>query len=90
MLWTLLATVSFSSKAVANGNVLFALEHTVCARHTRATFGVECSTLYRPLDREHQARVHLIYESPEGYLRIPGKYDIIVGKVYTELFNWWL
>ena len=80
--------ISFSSKAVANGNVLFALEHTVCARHTRSTFGVECSTLYRPLDRKHQARVHLIYEDIDGSLRIPGEYDIIVGKVYTGSFNW--
>ena len=80
--------ISFSSKAVANGNVLFALEHTVCARHTRSTFGVECSTLYRPIDPEHWDRVHLIYEDIDGYSCIPGKYDIIVGKVYVELFNW--
>ena len=88
MLCTLLTTISFSAKAVADGNVLFALEHTVCARYTRDNFVVECEILYQPLDPEHWAREYLVYEDIEGDLRIPGKYDIIVGKVYTELFNW--
>ena len=88
MLCTLLTTISFSAKAVADGNVLFALQHTVYARYTRTTFGVECSTFYLPSDPEHQSRAHLMYQFLDGSLRIPGGYDIIVGKVYTGSFNW--
>ena len=88
ILCTLLTTISFSAKAVADGNVLFALQHTVYARYTRTTFGVECSTFYLPSDPEHQSRAHLMYQFLDGSLRIPGGYDIIVGKVYTGSFNW--
>ena len=88
MLCTLLTTISFSAKAVADGNVLFALQHTVYARYTRTTFGVECSTFYLPSDPEHQSRAHLMCQYLDGSLLIPGGYDIIVGKVHTGSFNW--
>ena len=88
ILCTLLTTISFSAKAVADGNVLFALQHTVYARYTRDNFGVECEILYQAVDPEQWVRERLVYEDIEGDLRIPGKYNIIVGKVYTELFDW--
>ena len=78
---------SSSAKAVADGNVLFSLGHTVRARYTRTTFGIECKMFYKPSDPEHQVRKHLVFESLDGSLRIPGGYDIIVKKVITKFYH---
>ena len=87
ILCTLLTTISFSAKAVADGNVLFSLGHTVRARYTRTTFGIECKMLYKPSDPEHQVRKHLVFETLYGRLPIPGGYDNIVKKVITKFYH---
>ncbi|PAV16120.1 pH-response regulator [Pyrrhoderma noxium] len=68
------------ANAVADGNIFFALQHTVCARYTRTTFGVEYSAVYQMSDPEHRARTQFVVEDPDGALVIPGMYDIIVKK----------
>ncbi|KAH8117833.1 hypothetical protein DFH11DRAFT_1740928 [Phellopilus nigrolimitatus] len=72
------------SKAVANGAVLYFLEHTVASRVARKTYGVNCHIQYSPLDPEHKRRKHLLFESLSGMSRMPGYFSTIVDK-HTEV-----
>ncbi|EJD00154.1 uncharacterized protein FOMMEDRAFT_159802 [Fomitiporia mediterranea MF3/22] len=68
------------AKAVANGNVLYALDNTVKRRVTRAAYGIKCSVLYDAFDPDHVRRKHLCFEDLEGDIVLPSRFSIILQK----------
>ncbi|EJC99687.1 uncharacterized protein FOMMEDRAFT_112752 [Fomitiporia mediterranea MF3/22] len=84
------------AKAVANGNVLYALENTVTKRVTRAVYGVSCNTPYNPFNPEHVRRSHLCFKTIDGTRKLPSRFSIIVNKdvevqdseMYTQSYMW--
>ncbi|KAL0064118.1 hypothetical protein AAF712_008978 [Marasmius tenuissimus] len=70
----------FVNKAVADGAVSFFLDHMVSARVSRFTYGVECSTSYKPSDPEHRKRSLTIYTDLAGKQHLPDFFDHILPR----------
>ncbi|KAG2063017.1 hypothetical protein BDR04DRAFT_1111856 [Suillus decipiens] len=68
------------NKAVADGAVSFYIDHLVSSRVARATYGIECNTLYDSQDPQHLARQHKSFIQVTGELRIPGHFQSILLK----------
>ncbi|KAI0656117.1 hypothetical protein C8Q70DRAFT_1056983 [Cubamyces menziesii] len=69
-----------TSKAVAEGAVSFYLDRFVSTRVMRATYGVECTTDYNPLDQEHVARRGQKFTRPSGRVALSGSFSNILAK----------
>ncbi|KAJ7070448.1 hypothetical protein B0H15DRAFT_89843 [Mycena belliarum] len=68
------------NKAVADGAVSFHIDHHVSVRVARATYGLSCSVVYMPENREHQTRQANIYRGVKGDLLVPGSFSTILQK----------
>ncbi|KAG2049397.1 hypothetical protein BDR06DRAFT_961567 [Suillus hirtellus] len=69
-----------ANKAVADGAVSFYIDHLVSSRVARATYGVECRTLYSALDREHLARQHKGVIDVDGQTYLHERFESILLK----------
>ncbi|KAI0656119.1 hypothetical protein C8Q70DRAFT_1056985 [Cubamyces menziesii] len=69
-----------TSKAVAEGAVSFYLDHFVSARVIRMTYGVEVGVHYDKNKAEHLARRHQCYTRPNGGVRLPHGFSVILTK----------
>ncbi|KAG1746337.1 hypothetical protein EDB19DRAFT_1905800 [Suillus lakei] len=68
------------NKAVADGAVLFYIDHLVSSRVARATYGIECFTPYDSQDPEHQVRQHKSFIDATGELCVPEYFESILLK----------
>ncbi|KAF8632437.1 hypothetical protein AX15_001880 [Amanita polypyramis BW_CC] len=68
------------SKAVADGAVLFYVNHYVNKRIARYTYGNACSYVYNPNDPEHSQRSGQVYISSSRKQYIRGAFDVILSK----------
>ncbi|KAH9850843.1 hypothetical protein C2E23DRAFT_869587 [Lenzites betulinus] len=69
---------SNTSKAVAEGAVMFYLENFVSARVTRSTYGLEVSVLYEQSDPEHHSRCAEKYTNVAGEVRLRNGFSTII------------
>ncbi|KAL1743095.1 hypothetical protein HDZ31DRAFT_41741 [Schizophyllum fasciatum] len=60
---------SHMNKAVADGGVLYVIEHRVTARTARFTYGTTGSRVYHKKNKEHVKRSHKTHISPDGMKR---------------------
>ncbi|KAG8679848.1 hypothetical protein FRC08_016699, partial [Ceratobasidium sp. 394] len=67
-----------TSKAVADGAVIWSLTSSVVGRAPRASFGIEVNLLYDSTSLEFQGRS--TYICPSGYTRVNGGWGQIVKK----------
>ncbi|CAE6394322.1 unnamed protein product [Rhizoctonia solani] len=67
-----------TSKAVAEGAVIWNILSSVVSRAPRYAFGVKCNEKYNPLIPEHQGRPTFMH--PDGTLRARGRWIPIVEK----------
>ncbi|TFK79391.1 hypothetical protein K466DRAFT_648875 [Polyporus arcularius HHB13444] len=77
---TLCRPDSHTNKAVAYGAVCFYLEHFVCARVMKMTYGTEVVVHYDRTDPEHALRSGSIYVRPSGRKAIRGGFSSILKK----------
>ncbi|CAE6430100.1 unnamed protein product [Rhizoctonia solani] len=67
-----------TSKAVAEGAVIWNIISSVVSRAPRSAFGMKCNEKYNPLLPEHQGRPTFMH--PDGNLRARGRWTPIVEK----------
>ena len=73
--------ITHSNKAVAIGAASYYVDRFVAERLSKFTYGVSCSTLYRPLNQEHVRREHTSYLDPAGDRRIPDHFQTMLLRV---------
>lgn len=66
---------------MAEGAVSFYLEHFVCARVARCTYGVDSVIDYDESNSEHCKRSNCVYMMPSGCKVVPDSFSIILAKV---------
>ncbi|KAG1853391.1 hypothetical protein F4604DRAFT_2044473 [Suillus subluteus] len=59
------------NKAIADGAVLYFIDHLVSSRVSRFTYGTECSIQFNPFDVEHHARQKETFRNASGILALP-------------------
>jgi hypothetical protein len=74
------------NKAVAEGGIIFRLDHSVSSRVARYTYGIKVNTLFNPSLADHLAREDTSYENPAGEIRVPNYFSAILQKVNFTLF----
>ncbi|CAE6420069.1 unnamed protein product [Rhizoctonia solani] len=89
-----------TSKAVAEGAVIWNIISSVVSRAPRSAFGLKCNDKYNPLLPEHQGRPTFMH--PDGRLRARGRWIAIIEKasvlylrtinamyvIYTRAYLW--
>ncbi|TFK50888.1 hypothetical protein OE88DRAFT_1630336 [Heliocybe sulcata] len=70
----------YTNKAVADGAVAFYVDHIVCVRVTRTTYGVKGIRAYDPSETEHVARKQSIFRDASGAWSLPEAYFHILKK----------
>ncbi|KAI0628248.1 hypothetical protein C8Q77DRAFT_1149000 [Trametes polyzona] len=69
-----------TSKAVAEGAVVYHLEHYIRARVLSRTYGVRVNIPYKPSNPAHQARRSMVYTDATGAERLSGAFSVILTK----------
>lgn len=77
----------WSNKAVADGAILYILDHSVTSRISKYTYGIECAKTYDSKNPEHVARQHMQFTKPSGKISISGIFKVILDKVI--MFSVW-
>lgn len=70
-----------SSKAVADGAVIWNTISSVAGRAPRSSYGIEVTARYNPVLAEHQGRE--VYHCASGQEKVDGVWSQIVAKVRT-------
>jgi hypothetical protein len=74
---------TFSSKAVANGAVAWAIDSVVSSRISKVWYGVCCAVPYDRRDQQHVERERDIIHSADGKKRLPNGFQLLLAKVST-------
>ncbi|TFK50906.1 hypothetical protein OE88DRAFT_1630799 [Heliocybe sulcata] len=77
----------YTNKAVADGALVFYMDHVVCTRVARTMYGTKTSVAYDPNQWEHKMRSHSIFSWPSGRKALPHAYTLMVikgSKINTE------
>lgn len=69
-----------TSKAVASGAVAWLIDGVVQARVAKMTYGIRCSTLFRPNQPEHIRRQDKKFSGSDGNLRLPNTFGSVMRK----------
>ena len=69
------------NKAVAEGGIIFQLDHSVSSRVARYTYGINVSTIFNPSLADHLARGDTSFENSAGQIRVPNYFSAILKKV---------
>ena len=69
-----------TSKAVANGAVAWLIDGVVSARVAKMTYGIRCTTRFRPMDRQHAARQAQSFVGLDGSIRLANSFGAILHK----------
>lgn len=76
-----------SSKAVANGTILYYLDRSVASRVSKASYGSSSCVPFDSQNLEHQKRSLLAYIKPLSRKRVlGGKFDCIIEKVRSAVY----
>ena len=82
----LIDTFCTRTKAVADGALMFTLDHSVSSRMAKYTYGIESCTPYNPQRADHRAREHASFRARSGELMMPKSFMAILEKVrFTPL-----
>lgn len=73
------------SKAVAEGAVIYKIDHVVASRISKYAYGIECCTVFDSSRADHLARKKNRFEAPSGQISISGCFKTILKKVYFAL-----
>ncbi|KIY64371.1 hypothetical protein CYLTODRAFT_438236 [Cylindrobasidium torrendii FP15055 ss-10] len=68
------------NKAVADGAVLYYLDHIVTKRAAKFSYGIESTAHYEPAYADHLARRRFVYRGVSGRWTVPGVYSEILAK----------
>lgn len=69
-----------TSKAVANGAVAWLIDGVVSERVAKMTYGIRCSTRFKPSDKQHLARQSQAFISLDGSTRLSNSFGPILHK----------
>ncbi|KAG2073742.1 hypothetical protein BDR04DRAFT_1127075 [Suillus decipiens] len=71
---------SHTAKAVADGAVAFFLDHRVCARVAKFTYGTRCAIQFDKNDPQHKLRASMAVPRPSGRTVLPNAFSAILTK----------
>ncbi|KAG1753749.1 uncharacterized protein EDB91DRAFT_1234152 [Suillus paluster] len=71
---------SHCNRAVADGAVLYFIDHLVSSCLARYTYGTKCSVPFNPSDMEHRIRRKQVFRSDSGNLALPHGFSSILTK----------
>ena len=74
-------TALIRNKSVAEGAVIFRLDHSVSSRVARYTYGVECYAPFDPSLADHLAREDKSHVDSSGEIKVPNYFLSILQKV---------
>jgi hypothetical protein len=84
-------TARIRNKAVAEGGIIFRLDHSVSSRVARYTYGIGMNIAFNRRLADHLAREDTCFESHSGEMKIPGRFSAILQKVnFTLLYAMYL
>lgn len=69
-----------TSKAVASGAVAWLIDGVVKARVAKMTYGIRCSTQFRPNEYQHILRQDKKFSGSDGKLRLPNTFGSVMRK----------
>ncbi|SRR6266576_86911 len=69
------------NKAVAEGAIIFKVDHAVSSRVARYTYGIEVGVEFDPIHPDHLARESTCVEVPSGKILVPHYFSAILKKV---------
>ena len=76
-----IVTTCIRNKAVAEGAIIFRLDHLVSSRVSKYTYGIEASVPFNPSLADHLAREDTCYEDSTGETLVPDHFSPILQKV---------
>ena len=79
-------TARIRNKAVAEGGIIFRLDHSVSSRVARYTYGIQVHVAFNRSLADHLAREDTCFESHSGEMRVPNCFSAILQKVDFTLF----
>ncbi|KAF8691922.1 hypothetical protein AX14_002706 [Amanita brunnescens Koide BX004] len=71
---------AYLNKAVAEGAIMFKLDHSVSSRVARYTYGIESYRIFNPNLADHLAREDTCFEAPSGDMWVPNRFSSILQK----------
>ena len=79
-------TTRIRNKAVAEGAIIFQIDHSVSSRVARYTYGIQMNTTFDRSLADHLAREDTCFESYSGEIKVPNRFSSILQKVnFTPL-----
>jgi len=71
---------AYLNKAVAEGSIIYKLDHSVSGRVSRYTYGIESCTDFNPNRADHLAREHTCFDTIAGEVWVPNRFSAILHK----------
>ena len=78
------------TKAVADGALMFTLDHSVSSRMAKYTYGIESCILYDSKCTEHRARVDTAFKALSGEFFLPKFFSGMLKKVTLRFIKYFV
>jgi len=71
---------AYLNKAVAEGAIMYKIDHFVSSRVSKYTYGIKFCNVFNPILEDHLARQHTCFEVASGETWIPNRFSVILEK----------